>query len=92
MGRITKSDLIAAVASDQDLPQSTVRRVLECTLERIGGSVMGDGDTVQLPGFGSFVPKDRAERNTRNPRTGAMMRAPASRSIGFRASKSKVET
>ena len=91
MARIPKSDLIAAVAIDQDLSQSTVRRVLENALERIAGAVMGDGDQVQLTGFGTFGPKDRGEHNTRNPQTGEMMRAPASRSIGFKASKSKVE-
>jgi nucleoid DNA-binding protein len=86
MARIPKSALIEGVALAQDLPQSTVRRVLESVLEQIAGCV-SDGDEVQMPGFGTFLPRDRAARPGRNIRTGEPITLPASRTMAFKASK-----
>lgn len=86
MARITKTALVEAVALNQDLPQSTVRRVLESALEQIAAAV-DDGDEVQLHGFGTFAPRNLNERLGRNPRTGETLVIPASRSLGFRPSK-----
>jgi nucleoid DNA-binding protein len=86
MARIPKSALVEGVALDQDLPQSTVRRVLESALEQIAACVR-DGDTVQLPGFGTFRPRDRAERPGRFIRSGEPITLPASRTMAFKPSK-----
>lgn len=86
MARITKAALVESVASRQHLNQSTVRRVLDDALFQIGVFVLA-GDTVQLHGFGTFAPRDRAERLGRNLRTGETITIPASRTMGFKPSK-----
>lgn len=42
---------------------------------------------VALPNFGVFTIKTRAERNSRNPRTGEPIRVAASQALTFKASK-----
>lgn len=45
------------------------------------------GDSVIIKGFGTFVVKETAERNGRNPQTGAALVIPAKRKLAL---KSKV--
>ena len=40
------------------------------------------------PGFGTFNVKERAERQGRNPRTGAPITIPASKTVNFKAAPS----
>ena len=48
---------------------------------------LGDGERVQVPGFGSFSVSERAARTGRNPATGATIRIPASKNAKFKPSK-----
>ena len=48
---------------------------------------MADGDRVTLVGFGSFEPRERQEREGRNPRTGEKMVIAATRVPAFSAGK-----
>ncbi len=45
---------------------------------------MASGDKVQLPGFGTFEPRERGARTTRNPSTGAQLQLAATRAVGFK--------
>ena len=45
------------------------------------------GDEVSIAGFGKFVAKDRAAREARNPKTGAMVQVPATTVPKFSAAK-----
>ncbi|MBC7324244.1 MAG: HU family DNA-binding protein [Moorella sp. (in: Bacteria)] len=49
------------------------------------------GDEVKIPGFGSFVITERAERQGKNPQTGQLITIPARKVVAFRAGKSLKE-
>jgi len=48
---------------------------------------VSQGEKVTLVGFGSFEPRDRKEREGRNPKTGDTMVIPATRVPAFSAGK-----
>ena len=66
---MNKSDLIDAVSERTGLAKSDSARAIDAVLGTITETLQS-GDTVTLPGFGSFVVRTRAERSGRNPRTG----------------------
>ncbi len=47
-----------------------------------------DGGRFSYPGFGTFNVKERAERQGRNPRTGAQITIPASKNVTFKPAPS----
>lgn len=49
------------------------------------------GDSIRLPGIGTFKIVERAARMGRNPRTGEQISIPARRQVKFTASKSLAE-
>ena len=49
------------------------------------------GDSIRLPGIGTFKVVERAARMGRNPRTGEQISIPARRQVKFTASKSLAE-
>ncbi len=81
---MNKSDLVAQIAKRSDLPVASSRRALEAMLECIG-EALADGDRVQLVGFGSFKVTERNAREGRNPKTGAVIQIPASKTPSFSA-------
>lgn len=46
-------------------------------------SALGEGDKVQIAGFGTFKVKERKERTGRNPRTKETITVPASKAPAF---------
>ena len=69
-GRMTKSDLIAELASAN--PHLT-RHDIELIVSTVFGEItaaLARGDRVELRGFGAFTVKQRESRTGRNPRTG----------------------
>jgi len=50
---------------------------------QVRGAV-ASGDKVQLPGFGTFEPRERGARTARNPSTGAPLQLAATRAVGFK--------
>lgn len=85
---MNKQDLVNAVAveSEVQVPKATAKRVLDGILQVITDTV-ADGETVNLVGFGTFKPVNRAARTGRNPSTGAELKIPASKSMGFKPGK-----
>ena len=81
-----KADFVAAVADRVGVSKKEAELSLQTVLDIIQEQV-GEGKKVSLPGFGSFTPKDRAERKGRNPQTGEELVIPASKSPSFSASK-----
>jgi DNA-binding protein HU-beta len=73
---MTKAELIFTVSGATDIPPEAVRRALNAIVDSIV-EVVGSGDSVSIPGFGTFSSKHRAERIGRNPRTGELMEIPA---------------
>jgi DNA-binding protein HU-beta len=86
---MTKSELINAVnaaAADQniELTKKDTRALIDLVFETVANAVK-DEDRFSYPGFGTFSVKQRKAREGRNPRTGAKIKIPASKSVGFKA-------
>ena len=75
---MNKSDLIDHIAADADISKAAATRALESTIEAITASLK-KGDAVSLVGFGTFEVSKRAERNGRNPATGAAIKIKAAK-------------
>jgi DNA-binding protein HU-beta len=83
---MTKQQLIDAVANTSDRSKQEVEAVVESLLGEIG-KALRSGERVDLRGFGSFVVKDKAARQGRNPKTGEPIQIAARKSATFKPSK-----
>jgi DNA-binding protein HU-beta len=64
---MTKQQLIEQVAAKTELKKSEVEVAVDSVLARIAEALQAN-ERVDLRGFGSFVVKERKERQGRNPR------------------------
>ena len=87
---MTKSELIEKVAAKTELGKNQAELALNAVLELIGETLQSQ-DRVDLRGFGSFVLKERKERQGRNPRTGETITIAAKRDASFRPAKELTE-
>jgi DNA-binding protein HU-beta len=78
--------MVADIAKSADLTQAQVRTVLTGFEEHVTKHLKDSGKVV-MPGFLIIEVKNRAERNGRNPKTGAAMVIPAKRVVHIRAGK-----
>jgi DNA-binding protein HU-beta len=78
-----KSDLVKAVASEVDQPESQVANVVNATFDAIENA-LSSGEEVTITGFGTFRISERAAREGRNPQTGDKMTIPARKSPSFK--------
>ncbi|OCX15290.1 HU family DNA-binding protein [Ectopseudomonas hydrolytica] len=83
---MNKTELIEAISRSADLPKATAGRALEAITSSIT-TALEKGDDVTLVGFGTFSVKARAEREGRNPQTGATIKIAAAKLPSFRAGK-----
>ena len=83
---MTKTELIAIIAKEADLPKVKAEKALAATLEGIKKSLK-KGDKVQLVGFGTFEVRKRPARTGLNPRTKEAIKIPASKVPAFKAGK-----
>ncbi len=81
---MTKSELIAAVASKTDSTKKNAEAAVNAMLEAITGALV-NGDKVSIVGFGTFEVRDRKEKQVINPQTKEKMTAPASKAPAFKA-------
>ena len=65
---MTKSDIIKEVSQGTGLTKVEIEAVLEGIILSISDSLKR-GERVDIRGFGSFIIKQRAARNARNPAT-----------------------
>ena len=80
---MNRKELVQAVSDDVGTDVSIVGEVLDWVLYRIVVQV-ARGETVELRGFGRFLSAQRATRMTRSPKTGLMIRIPATTVPVFR--------
>ncbi len=80
---MTKAELVDAIAANAKLSKAQARDALDAFVGAVTQSLK-NGSEVRLVGFGSFVPIDRKAGMARNPKTGAAVRRPASKSCRFR--------
>jgi nucleoid DNA-binding protein len=88
--RMTKQQLIEKVAEKTELKKAEVEVAVDSVLELITEALRSN-ERVDLRGFGSFVVKDRKERQGRNPRTGETITIAAKRDAHFKPSKELTE-
>lgn len=84
---MNKTETIAAVAASAEVSKKTAETVVNALLQVIT-TAMAEGDKVQLPGFGTFETRQRAERQGKNPATGEAITVPACKVVAFKAGKS----
>lgn len=83
---MNKGELVKAVVARTGDTEKKTAAVLDAIMETITEAV-ADGDKVTLVGFGTFEPRDRQEREGRNPKTGEAMIIPATTYPAFSAGK-----
>lgn len=81
-----KPELAAAIAEETGLSKNKAQEVLNAVTDQISAA-LAKNEPVSLPGFGNFSIRERSARTGRNPQTGASIKIPASRSVGFKAGK-----
>jgi nucleoid DNA-binding protein len=87
---MTKQQLIEKVAAKTELKKSDVEVAVDSVLAVIAESLQAN-ERVDLRGFGSFVVKERKERQGRNPRTGENITIAAKRDASFKPGKELTE-
>ena len=83
---MTKSDIIKEVADGTGLTKVEIEAVLDGVILSISESLKR-GERVDLRGFGSFVIKQRAARDARNPATREIVRLKERFIPAFKVSK-----
>ncbi len=84
MSRITKTDLVAAVAEKAGVTKTTAKSAVDAMIEVIT-EAMTSGTKVSLTGFGTFESREAKERSGVNPRTGEKIVIPATKRPAFSA-------
>ena len=80
---MNRTELVRLVAGETGLDAASSDAAVKAVLEVVAAA-LARGEEVRMVGFGTFVAKDRAAHRARNPRTGAPIAVPASRSVSFR--------
>ena len=86
MAKMTKSQLLEALANKSELSKKQVKNLLDVLVELAYKEVKSNGE-FSMPGMGKLVKKHRAARQGRNPATGATINIPAKTVVKFRVSK-----
>ena len=87
---MNKSELIAKMAKDADIPKTVANSALNSLLEGITKSLKKN-QKVTLVGFGTFSTSKRKARKGRNPQTGEVIKIKAKKVAKFKPGK-KLET
>lgn len=87
---MNKNELIKSVAADTKKTIKEVTEVVDLAIARVIKS-LEKGEEVSFAGFGKFVVKRRAARESINPRTKEVIKVPASNAVGFKVSKALKE-
>lgn len=85
--KMTKVELIAAVAEKAELSKKDAEKAVNATIEAIVAGLKSDAK-VQLVGFGTFEVRTRAAREGKNPATGEKIQIAETKVPAFKAGKS----
>ncbi|MBM3417776.1 MAG: HU family DNA-binding protein [Bacteroidetes bacterium] len=81
---MNKTELIDAIAAHSGLSKADSRRALDAFVGATTAALK-KGNKISLVGFGSFDITKRQARNGRNPKTGAVIKIAAKKSVRFKA-------
>ncbi len=86
---MSKSDIVNHMADKAGISKASAGDALDAMIEAVeqGIRAANQGDSVRVPGLGTFTVRHRAARTGRNPRTGEAIQIAASYSVGFKAAK-----
>ena len=87
---MNRTEIIDLIAEKAELTKVAATRALDALLEGVTLSLRA-GDPVVLVNFGTFVVKQRAAREGRNPQTGQKINIKAAKIVGFKAGKALKE-
>lgn len=82
---LTKADMAKALHEEIGLNKSEAKDVVNAFFEEISVA-LGSGAAVKLADFGVLIPRDRARRPGRNPKTGENVTIAPRRTVTFRSS------
>lgn len=83
---MNKSELIKAVAEKAKVSKSVASECIGAFVDVVEETLM-DGQNVQIIGFGTFAPANRAARMAINPQTGEAVDVPERKVPTFKPSK-----
>ena len=83
MATTTKKELINRIATEQDLTNSHVKKIVQSFLDEIVNEI-GKGNRLEFRNFGVFETKKREARIGQNPKTLEKVHIPAKRSVRFK--------
>ncbi|MBN8531624.1 MAG: HU family DNA-binding protein [Alphaproteobacteria bacterium] len=83
---MNKNDLIAKLATKSGLTKADAGKAVDAFLDIITASLTG-GNEIRLVGFGTFAVTKRPATEGRNPRTGDVIKIPATKQPKFRPGK-----
>ena len=77
---MNKSELIKAAAAKAEVSAAMAAKVIDAALEAAAEAVK-KGEGVQLVGYANIAIAERAARQAKNPRTGAIVEVPAKKVV-----------
>lgn len=80
---MNKNELIEEIAQKTDSTKAQAERIVRAMLETISETLQ-KGESIVLPGFGTFEVRDRGERTGRNPKTGEELKIAATKVAAFK--------
>ncbi|BCT69545.1 HU family DNA-binding protein [Nitrosospira sp. NRS527] len=80
---MNKTEFIEAMATRTGCSKADANRALGALIEIISDTLQ-KGDSLSLPGFGSFEVRSRAARTGRNPKTGEELKIAAAKVPAFK--------
>lgn len=83
---MNKVELVDQIATKSGLTRKDSEAALKAFMETIKETIK-KGEKIQLIGFGSFEPVDKAAREGRNPKTKEIIQIPAKKAVKFSAGK-----
>ena len=83
---VNRQKLLAVVTEKTGLPRAKALSAIEAVFDAVSHSLK-DGKEVRVLNFGAFIVSERKAGKGRDPRTGAEIDVPESKSVRFRASK-----
>ncbi len=87
---MNRTELVDIISEKAELTKAAASRALDAILEGVTSSLQ-KGDPVVLVNFGTFLVKQRAAREGRNPSTGEKIKIKAAKVVGFKAGKALKE-
>ena len=83
---MTKSQLIEALAMDQNIPTKTAASIVNTILDTMIETLV-KGDNIELRGFGTFTVREYETYTGRNPKTGSPISVKPKKLPFFKAGK-----